>query len=70
MTAAGTAIGQRLALVLADLREHEKTEPAEAEAIVCAVIAHVRAWRPVQVCELGRLPAPTEQIRDPRSGNG
>lgn len=66
MTKPGTAIAQRFAALLHDLREHEKTQPAEADAIICSLVAHLRAWRPEAVSPLGTLPPPTENIRDPR----
>ncbi len=66
MTPRGTAIGRRLAADLETLGEHARDQPAEADAIVCALVAHLRAWRPESVSPLGTLPAPTESIHDPR----
>ena len=66
MTKPGNAIAQRFAALLADLREHEKAQPAEADAIVCSLVAHVRAWRPEAVSPLGTLLEPGEAVRDPR----
>lgn len=60
-------IAQRLAADLEDLREREKDEPEQVEAIVCALVAHLRAWKPESVTALGVLPAPEAPIRDPRT---
>ncbi len=59
-------IARRLAAALIDLRELERDHPAEVEAIVCTLVAHLRSWRPESVSPLGTLPAPGEVIRDPR----
>lgn len=68
MTAAGTAIARRFAAALEDLRDHDRQEPAEADAIVCSLVSHLRSWRPEAVSPLGTLPEPTTVIRDPRTG--
>jgi hypothetical protein len=68
VTGPGNAIAQRFAAALTDLREHTKVQPAEADAIVCSLVAHLRAWRPESVAPLGTLPEPTEKERDPRGG--
>jgi hypothetical protein len=62
----GTTIAQRFAADLEDLREHDRQHPAEADAIVLSLVAHLRAWRPESVSPLGTLPPPTERIVDPR----
>lgn len=67
MTPRGTTIAQRLAADLEDLREHERQNPAEVNAIVSHLVAHLRAWRPESVAPLGTLPAPSERIVDPRT---
>ena len=59
-------IAQRFAADLEDLRELDRDSPAEADAIVCMLVAHLRAWRPEAVSPLGTLPPPTERIVDPR----
>lgn len=41
-------------------------EPAEQDAIVGAIVADLRARRPVAVAPLGVLGPPTEPITDPR----
>lgn len=66
MSPAGADIGRELAALLTKLREHERTHPAEAEAITCALVAHLRSWKPESVSPL-RLGPPTEPIRDPRA---
>lgn len=67
MSPRGHQIAQRIAADLEDLREHERQQPAEVEAIVLHLVAHLRSWRPESVSPLGTLPAPTEQIVDPRT---
>lgn len=47
MTACGTAIARRFGAALDDLRDHDRKEPAEADAIVCSLVAELRTWRPV-----------------------
>lgn len=42
-------------------------EPAEQDAIVGAMVADLRARRPMSVAPLGELGPPTEPPRDPRS---
>jgi hypothetical protein len=64
MTPNGQA--RRLAAELEALRDHERRQPAEVEAIVCHLVAHLRSWRPESVTPLGKLPAPSEPICDPR----
>ncbi|MBA3391182.1 MAG: hypothetical protein H0T89_00995 [Deltaproteobacteria bacterium] len=66
MTARGTTIAQRIAADLEDLRELERQYPAEVEAIVCSLVAHLRSWRPESVSPLGTLPAPEAPLVDPR----
>jgi hypothetical protein len=41
-------------------------EPDEQDAIVTALVADLRARRPMSVAPLGELGPPTELIRDPR----
>ena len=48
------------------LAELEKTAPGDVDAIVAAVVSHLRAWRREHVHPLGALPPPTERIQDPR----
>ncbi len=65
MTARAAAIIEviRSALHTAD----ESLTPADADLVYGAIVAHVRARRPVAVSPLGVLPPPGEVIRDPRS---
>lgn len=37
------------------LREHDKVRPDEVDAIVAAMIAHLRGWKPLAVLEEGRV---------------
>jgi hypothetical protein len=62
----GHQIALRFLADFEDLREHEKTEPAEVEALVSHIVAHLRSWRPESVSPLGTLPAPEEPNVDPR----
>jgi hypothetical protein len=62
----GHIIAQRFAADLEDLREHERAHPDETEAIVVALVAHIRAWHPESVSPLGTLADPTEPNIDPR----
>lgn len=64
MTARADAIVEviRTALRATD----EALAPAEADQVYAAIVAHVRARRPVSVSPLGTLPPPSELIRDPR----
>ncbi len=66
MSPRATTIAQRFAADFEDLRELERDHPAEVEAIVCSLVAHLRSWRPESVSPLGVLPPPGEVIRDPR----
>jgi hypothetical protein len=68
MTAQGAAIAAVLRSTFEALVELDKTEPHDVDAIVSAMLAHLRSWRPVAVAPLGTLPAPSdpEAIRDPR----
>ncbi len=53
MTAAGLALAQRLATVLADTGEHARQHPAEADELVATLVSHVRNWRPETMpCDL------------------
>jgi hypothetical protein len=60
-------IGETLRALFEQLRELDKTDPAHVDAVVGAIVNHVRSWRPESVVSLGQLPAPGEPIRDPRS---
>lgn len=66
MSPRGIVIAQRFAADLEDLRELDRQDPAEVDAIVSHLVAHLRSWKPESVTPLGTLPAPTERIRDPR----
>jgi len=59
----GAALIEVLRSALATL---DTLEPAEQAAIVGALVADLRARRPVAVAPLGALGPPTEPIRDPR----
>jgi len=48
VTACGTALARRFGAALEDLRDHDRQEPAEADAIVCSLVAELRTWRPVR----------------------
>ncbi len=48
MTSEGTRIGREIAADLLALAEHSRRQPDEADAIVCAIVAHLQSWRPVQ----------------------
>jgi hypothetical protein len=64
-------VSPRCAAIIRTLRAAlaatETLEPAEQDLVVGALVADLRARRPVAVAPLGVLPAPTEKIRDPRS---
>lgn len=73
MTARTDDIARRLERVraglqhaLAELDDVERYAPGEVAAIVGALVAHVRSWRPESVAPLGTLGPPTDAIRDPR----
>lgn len=66
MSPAAVALAQRLARDLEDLADLGRSNPADADALVCHLVAHLRAWRPESVAPLGTLPPPGEPIRDPR----
>lgn len=52
MTGRAVAIATLMSAAFEELRELERDEPEEVEAIVCSVIAHLRAWKPVSVAPL------------------
>jgi len=60
----GAALVEVFRVSLAALAE---LEPAEQDAIVSALVADLRARRPMSVAPLGELGPPTELIRAPRS---
>lgn len=66
MSPRGNTIAQRIAADLEDLRELERQQPSEVDAIVSHLVAHLRSWRPESVTPLGVLPRPEERIADPR----
>ena len=73
MTARTDDIARRLARATADLRHAlaelaalDRYAPDEVAAVVAALVAHLRSWRPESVAPLGTLGPPTEAIRDPR----
>ncbi len=47
MTDAGTALAQRLAVILEDLRDHERRQPAETDALLAVLVSHLRSWKPL-----------------------
>jgi hypothetical protein len=53
-------------VVRAALATLDTLEPVEQTAIVGALVADLRARRPMSVAPLSVLPPPTEPIRDPR----
>ena len=65
MSLDGNVLGQRLAGLLLELREHARRHPDEVEAITCALVAHLRSWRPESVLPM-TWGEPTETPRDPR----
>jgi hypothetical protein len=68
-TAPGITSTRGVALVevfRASLASLDGLAPAEQDAIVGAIVADLRARRPVAVAPLGVLGSPTELIRDPR----
>lgn len=69
MTPAAVHLAQRLRADLAELDELAKSSPADADAIVCTLVSHLRSWRPENVAPLGTLPPPGETIRDPRGAS-
>ena len=69
MTPAGQAVAEVLRDGFEQLAELDKVAPDDVDAIVQMVVAHLRAWRPESVSPLGTLPAPTEDVRDPRGGS-
>lgn len=70
MTARGAASAARWRSLFEDLVELDKTEPHDVDAIVAAIVSHLRSWRPVAVAPLGTLPAPSDPaaLADPRGG--
>lgn len=62
-TAGGAALVEVFRTSLAAM---DALAPAEQDAIVSALVADLRARRPVAVAPLGVLGPPTEPIRDPR----
>lgn len=46
MTDRGQQLQRAIAMNLQLLAEHEKTQPDEVDAIVLALVAHIRSWRP------------------------
>src|SRR5207244_476680 len=67
VTQRGAALLELQRHVFTQLAELDKTAPADVDAIVTSVVAHLRAWRPESVTPLGVLPEPENQVRDPRS---
>jgi hypothetical protein len=65
-SAAGVALVGDLRRLLEQLTELDKREPADVDAIVEALVAHLRSWRPVAIAPLGTLPDPEEPIRGAR----
>jgi hypothetical protein len=63
-SARGTALVEVLRSALATL---DGLDPAEQSAIVGALVADLRARRPIAVAPLGVLGPPTEPIVDPRA---
>jgi hypothetical protein len=59
----GAALVEVIRSALASL---DGLEPAEQDAIVSALVANLRARRPVAVAPLGALGPPMEPIVDPR----
>lgn len=55
-----------LRMALAELAALDRYAPDEVAAVVAALVAHLRSWRPESVAPLGTLGPPTEAIRDPR----
>lgn len=42
----GRQLAASIARTLEILREHDKTSPAEVDALLASLVQHVRAWRP------------------------
>jgi hypothetical protein len=65
------AVTARAAAIVEVLRSAldaiDELEPDEQEAIVAAVVADLRARRPMSVAPLAAGFVPTEPIRDPRA---
>jgi hypothetical protein len=66
VTGPGLAIAGSLRQAFEALRELDKTQPAEVDQLIAAMVYHLRSWRPVAVAPLGVLPEPGEPVRDPR----
>lgn len=66
MTSVGRAILELQRSLFEKLQALERTAPSDVDAIVTAIVAHLRSWRPVSIAPLGTLGPPTEPIRDPR----
>lgn len=49
----GAQLQRAIAINLQLLAEHEKVSPAEVDAIVAALISHVRSWRPMALLQGG-----------------
>lgn len=61
-------LAQRLAGDPAELAELAKRDPATADSIFAALVAHLRSARLESVSPLGVLPPPGEVTRDRRDG--
>ena len=66
MSARAEAVAKRLAADLEDLRELDTSAPDDCDAIVLALVAHLRAWKPVSIAPLGTLPPAEAPNVDPR----
>lgn len=66
MTARGKAIVEVMRSALASL---DTLDPADQDTIVSALIADLRARRPMSIAPLSVLPLPTEPIKDPRGNS-
>lgn len=51
MSDRGQQLQRALAMNLKLLAEHEAKAPAEVDAIVAALVNHIRSWRPVALLD-------------------
>jgi hypothetical protein len=65
MTPRGTELLRDQRAIFESLRELDKHEPTDVDAIVSAIVSHLQSWRPMSVAPLGQLPPPGI-ISDPR----
>ncbi len=66
MTDEATRLAARFRADLEALDQLAQASPVDADALVCALVSHLTAWRPRPLT----TPAPEFEARDPRGGAG